>query len=1308
MIRLFTKSILTLTLGLFLFTGAFAGNGNKSKFGERQNNENLGQTQTSNPTYVFKSMSDDALRSMKATNRANHVFKSNPSKVPPVNDDICSAIELVAGAPALIGDNTESTVEAGEAAGSCHFGADPVDSTVWYYYVPTIPGDYTVTTDLTALINDDTQLAAYSSSNGTCSGTFTEIACNDDAGAALLSTMVVSSPALGDTIWVQVDGYQGTTGTFEIALIGPTLPTGSDLVLFSTAFDGPLNYANVPADQATQNPLVQSQFIENVGGTTMDSVVVTATLNGGAVTASSAVIDSLTPLVGAVADLAPIAFMAGSNYAGDITVSTTSQDDTLSNNSYNVDMTVSDTVLGREDAAAFGGQLSFSATNYIGNVINTFEQDTMTSITATFSPNGTYPISFQIALLDYNNGPGTSIIYQTPVLSLAAPGDITVPVPGIVLPAGDYWIGALEQGAFLPLATDTATSYAGVAVGGPLGGVNIDVRDFGFFETFMVKANFGDVVPNVLSAYGLANPADGAIVDISGNPNQLAVIDWDASSSSTGDPIDYTWVIDAPGGDFSNPLAAIASDNSGADTTLTLSFGQIDGLLNSLGVAIGDTAFIDWTVVANSFAAQLWASDTFTVGLIRNGLAGSRDFEAYNVNDFIGVVDFEWSTWSGTTGTPEDAQVTDAQSQSGVRSVVFTDPNTDAIFLMGDSTTGVQGAGFSMYVATGNSAYYNIQETQVPATRWVVEVNFDDGGTGDLDLAGITYTFNYPQNQWFDVRHYIDLDNDSIQIWINGDFVAASSYTQGAAGATTTLGSFDFFPAGGNGPGITYYVDDMYYQNDSLRTVPAPDYDAALSDRIGATGLAGYDLVPPSQDNGESFIIPVRNNGSMAVTNLTVTGNIAPGGSTVTGGLSTLGAFTGDIVGTNGFTANPGGSYTANFDVTITENDANPGNNTASLAFDAGAISDTIFARENEATAQTPVGFTGGTGRMGNYMEFTSADTITSITLTFGNAPTDPFEIFVAEFDYATTTLVTELYNSGNVTVGAAGTFTFGVNVPVAAGSYFVGVVQTATNNLGFGLTTNVIRDGTAFFGPVALGAMTDVNSLGIPNLTGTFMVKLGLGLTNQPITLTPFDLLTPPDNTRLEVAAGSTDPVSIDWDPTTASAGTPTYRWLVDVQGGNFANPILDFASDNGGVDPVLSLTSGAIDNELANLGLGVGDSVDVIWTVEATGGATTAFAANGPYNIKLVRVPLGISDALFNEMVSFYPNPTDGEIVLEVSNDIVETVVVQNLLGQTQRVFENIVSENVLNLSDLESGIYLLKFSTSEGEFTRKVVIE
>ncbi|HPF65936.1 T9SS type A sorting domain-containing protein, partial [Lentimicrobium sp.] len=74
----------------------------------------------------------------------------------------------------------------------------------------------------------------------------------------------------------------------------------------------------------------------------------------------------------------------------------------------------------------------------------------------------------------------------------------------------------------------------------------------------------------------------------------------------------------------------------------------------------------------------------------------------------------------------------------------------------------------------------------------------------------------------------------------------------------------------------------------------------------------------------------------------------------------------------------------------------------------------------------------------------------------------------------------------------------------------------------------------------------------------------------------------------------------------------------------------------------------------------------------------------------------------------VSIYPNPSNSVVNIDVTGNISQ-VVVYNYVGQV--VYENNVNGAQtlqLNVRNYESGAYLVKFITWDGEsFTKKVVV-
>jgi hypothetical protein len=116
---------------------------------------------------------------------------------------------------------------------------------------------------------------------------------------------------------------------------------------------------------------------------------------------------------------------------------------------------------------------------------------------------------------------------------------------------------------------------------------------------------------------------------------------------------------------------------------------------------------------------------------------------------------------------------------------------------------------------------------------------------------------------------------------------------------------------------------------------------------------------------------------------------------------------------------------------------------------------------------------------------------------------------------------------------------------------------------------------------------------------------------------LSAFNLTAPANNARVEVAKNNNTPIVITWS---ASNKVGAYRWKATVPAGNFSTPLLNLASDNGGKDNKLTLTSGAVDAILKANGLKVRDSITLKWTVFAIE-TTDSVQAAETFNITLVR---------------------------------------------------------------------------------------
>lgn len=82
-----------------------------------------------------------------------------------------------------------------------------------------------------------------------------------------------------------------------------------------------------------------------------------------------------------------------------------------------------------------------------------------------------------------------------------------------------------------------------------------------------------------------------------------------------------------------------------------------------------------------------------------------------------------------------------------------------------------------------------------------------------------------------------------------------------------------------------------------------------------------------------------------------------------------------------------------------------------------------------------------------------------------------------------------------------------------------------------------------------------------------------------------------------------------------------------------------------------------------------------------------------------------LGLADN-HKEKFSIYPNPAKDNFTIQANNNVaIEEVKVYDLLG---KMIINDKKQNVINISSLNKGIYLVKIDTNEGNYTSKIIKE
>lgn len=167
------------------------------------------------------------------------------------------------------------------------------------------------------------------------------------------------------------------------------------------------------------------------------------------------------------------------------------------------------------------------------------------------------------------------------------------------------------------------------------------------------------------------------------------------------------------------------------------------------------------------------------------------DFESYSLGP---VHSGHWGSWSGNPGA-EDAIVTDIRSLSGNQAILIEEtnsqpPNHDAILNLGNKSAGTWILSLNLFIPQDSSATYNFQETVPVSTGdWASSILFNTNAYGMVQTTpapGTAIVINpfgmiegsitYPENEWFEIEHIINLAVDSMTINLNGTEVYNGQY----------------------------------------------------------------------------------------------------------------------------------------------------------------------------------------------------------------------------------------------------------------------------------------------------------------------------------------------------------------------------------------------------------------------------------------------------------------------------------------------------------------------------------------------------
>jgi len=174
-----------------------------------------------------------------------------------------------------------------------------------------------------------------------------------------------------------------------------------------------------------------------------------------------------------------------------------------------------------------------------------------------------------------------------------------------------------------------------------------------------------------------------------------------------------------------------------------------------------------------------------------------------------------------------DCNVVIDQANSQPNSMYVANNQTDdVIFLLGNQTSGTWTVKFNMYVFDGATGFWNIQDNEIAGLQW--NGQFFAGATASGGSLGVithdetSQTIAYPSDQWFEVKHEINLDAMTHTVYIDGNlYLDAVPYVGTGGVPANNLGSVNFYSIDTNN---NYFIDDFQYVQGVLST---ESFDAA-------------------------------------------------------------------------------------------------------------------------------------------------------------------------------------------------------------------------------------------------------------------------------------------------------------------------------------------------------------------------------------------------------------------------------------------------------------------------------------------------
>ncbi|UZR97552.1 SusE domain-containing protein [Chondrinema litorale] len=104
---------------------------------------------------------------------------------------------------------------------------------------------------------------------------------------------------------------------------------------------------------------------------------------------------------------------------------------------------------------------------------------------------------------------------------------------------------------------------------------------------------------NVTAVQNLYAPEDSKYVQLQSSSSASVLFEWELAKAEDGGLVMYEVAFDVEGGDFSNPIYKLASDNNGALNRATITHKTLNQIAALAGIESAATGKIQWTIISS-------------------------------------------------------------------------------------------------------------------------------------------------------------------------------------------------------------------------------------------------------------------------------------------------------------------------------------------------------------------------------------------------------------------------------------------------------------------------------------------------------------------------------------------------------------------------------------------------------------------------------------------------------------------------------------------------------------------------------------